>query len=70
MCGDPAPRCLTAKMSRALEPGEGNGLAEFAGEIEYDAWSRGLQWRFGGIAWPRGRYEFGASAAMNRHRRK
>lgn len=37
---DPALRCRTAKLSRALQPGEGNGLAGFAAEIEYGASSR------------------------------
>lgn len=39
----PALRRRTAKMSRALRPGEGNGLAEFAAEIENGASSRELQ---------------------------
>jgi hypothetical protein len=63
---EPAPRCRTAKLSRVLQPGEGDGLAKFAAEIEYGTSSRELPWRFAGVAWPRGRYECSASAATVR----
>jgi hypothetical protein len=62
---DPAPRCRTAKASRALQPGEDDGLAKFAAEIEYGTSSRELQWTFAGVAWPPGRRGFSASAATD-----
>jgi hypothetical protein len=42
---EPAPRCRTAKVSGALQPGEGDGLAKFAAGIEYGTSSRNCSGR-------------------------